>query len=125
MIENKQGGEMMEKGEKKNGPERLVAGVNRLVDLVAYQTGSVVSRTIIDKKTGTVTLFSFGEGQGLSEHTAPFDALVYLLDGEAEISISGKPFHLREGEMIIMPANQPHALNAVKGFKMLLTMIRS
>jgi len=116
---------MMEKGEKKNGPERLVAGVNRLVDLVAYQTGSVVSRTIIDKKTGTVTLFSFGEGQGLSEHTAPFDALVYLLDGEAEISISGKPFHLREGEMIIMPANQPHALNAVKGFKMLLTMIRS
>jgi len=115
----------MEKEEKKNSPERLVAEVNRLVDLVAYQRGSVVSRTIIDKKTGTVTLFSFDEGQGLSEHTAPFDALVYLLDGEAEISISGKPLHLREGEMVIMPANQPHALKAVKRFKMLLTMIRS
>jgi len=116
---------MMEKEEKKNGPEGPVTGVNRLVDLVAYQRGSVVSRTIIDKKTGTVTLFSFDEGQGLSEHTAPFDALVTLLDGEAEISISGKPLHLREGEMVIMPANQPHALKAVKRFKMLLTMIRS
>jgi len=116
---------MMEKETKKNTPEGLVAEVNRLVDLVAYQKESVVSRTIIDKKTGTVTLFSFDEGQGLSEHTAPFDALVYLLDGEAEISISGKPLHLREGEMVIMPANQPHALKAVKRFKMLLTMIRS
>ena len=125
MLEGKQGGQMMEKEEKKNGPEGLVAGVNRLVDLVSYQRGSVVSRTIIDKKTGTVTLFSFDEGQGLSEHTAPFDALVYLLDGEAEISISGKPLHLREGEMVIMPANQPHALKAVRRFKMLLTMIRS
>ena len=115
----------MEKETKKNTPEGLVAEVNRLVDLVAYQKESVVSRTIIDKKTGTVTLFSFDEGQGLSEHTAPFDALVYLLDGEAEISISGKPLHLREGEMVIMPANQPHALKAVKRFKMLLTMIRS
>ncbi|OGQ13531.1 MAG: cupin [Deltaproteobacteria bacterium RBG_19FT_COMBO_46_12] len=115
----------MEKEEKMNDPEGLVVGVNRLVDLVAYQTGSVVSRTIIDKKTGTVTLFSFDEGQGLSEHTAPFDALVCLLDGEAEISISGKPFRLRGGEMIIMPAGQPHALKAVKRFKMLLTMIRS
>lgn len=105
--------------------EGLVAGVNRLVDLVAYQAGSVVSRTIIDKKSGTITLFSFDEGQGLSQHTAPFDALVYLLDGEAEIIISGKPFHLREGETIIMPANRPHALKAVKRFKMLLTMIRS
>jgi quercetin dioxygenase-like cupin family protein len=125
MLEGKQGGQMMEKDKKKNGPEGLLTGVNRLVDLVAYQRGSVVSRTIIDKKTGTVTLFSFDEGQGLSEHTAPFDALVYLLDGEAEISISGKPLHLREGEMVIMPANQPHALKAVKRFKMLLAMIRS
>jgi quercetin dioxygenase-like cupin family protein len=116
---------MMEKEKKKNGLEGPVTGVNRLVDLVAYQRGSVVSRTIIDKKTGTVTLFSFDEGQGLSEHTAPFDALVTLLDGEAEISISGKPLHLREGEMVIMPANQPHALKALKRFKMLLTMIRS
>jgi quercetin dioxygenase-like cupin family protein len=124
-MEGKQGGQMMEKVEKKDIPERLVAGVNRLVDLIAYQRGSVVSRTIVDKKTGTVTLFSFDEGQGLSEHTAPFDALVYLLDGEAEISISGKPLHLREGEMVIMPANQSHALKAEKRFKMLLTMIRS
>ena len=112
----------MEREKNLEGP---VAGVNRFVDLVAYQKGSVVSRTVIDKKTGTVTLFSFDEGQGLSEHTAPFDALVYLLDGEAEISISGKPFHFREGEMIIMPANEPHALKAVRRFKMLLVMIRS
>jgi quercetin dioxygenase-like cupin family protein len=115
----------MKEEKKRNDREGLAAAVNRLVDLVAYQRGSVVSRTIIDKKVGTVTLFSFDEGQGLSEHTAPFDALVYLLDGEAEISISGKPFHLREGEMIVMPATQPHALKAVKRFKMLLTMIRS
>jgi len=110
---------------KENHPEELIARVSRLVDLVAYQGGAVVSRTIIDKKAGTITLFSFDEGQGLSEHTAPFDALVFLLDGEAEISISRKPFLLREGEMIIMPANQPHALKALKRFKMLLTMIRS
>ena len=99
--------------------------MNRLVDLVAYQKGSVVSRTLIDKKVATVTLFSFDEGQGLSEHTAPFDALVFVLDGEVEITISGKPLQLRDGEMTIMPANQPHALKAVKRFKMLLTMIRS
>ena len=115
----------MEKEKAKKGPEGPVAEVQRLVDLVGYEKGSVVSRTIIDKKTGTVTLFSFDEGQGLSEHTAPFDALVCLLDGEAEISISGKPHHLKEGDMVIMPANQPHALKAVKKFKMLLAMIRS
>jgi quercetin dioxygenase-like cupin family protein len=108
---------------KENNP--LEAEVSRLVDLVAYQKGSVVSRTIIEKKTGTVTLFSFDTGQGLSEHTAPFDALVYVLDGEAEITISGKPLRLKEGEMTIMPANQPHALKAIRGFKMLLVMIRS
>ena len=105
--------------------EKVGIQATRLIDLADYQEGSIVSRTIIDKKTGTITLFSFDEGQGLSEHTAPFDALVYLLDGEAEISISGKPFHLREGEMTIMPANQPHALKAVGRFKMLLVMIRS
>ena len=105
--------------------EELLAQAIRLVDLVDYQEGSIVSRTIIDKKMGTVTLFAFAEGQGLSEHTAPFDALVYLLDGEAEITISGKPVSAREGEMVIMPANQPHALRAVKKFKMVLTMIRS
>ncbi|TET72270.1 MAG: cupin domain-containing protein [Candidatus Aminicenantes bacterium] len=96
-----------------------------LVDLVNYQTEAVVSKTIIEKKAGTVTLFAFDQGQGLSEHTAPFDALVQVLDGEVEIKISGKPFHLKQGEMIIMPANDPHALKAVKSFKMLLTMIRS
>ena len=105
--------------------EKLVAQAIRLVDLGDYQKGSVVSRTIIDKKTATVTFFAFDEGQGLSEHTAPFDALVCLLEGEAEIVISGKSLQLREGEMVIMPANQPHALTAVKKFKMLLTMIRS
>ena len=115
----------MGNSKEQTGVENLVAQAIRLVDLVEYQEGSVVSRTIIDKKTGTVTLFAFDEGQGLSEHTAPFDALVYVLDGEAEIIISGKPFRLNEGEMIIMPANQPHALEAVKKFKMILAMIRS
>ena len=110
---------------EQTGMENLVVQAIRLVDLADYQESSVVSRTIIDKKTGTVTFFAFDEGQGLSEHTAPFDALVYLLDGEAEIVISGKPLRLKEGEMVIMPANQPHALRAVKKFKMILTMIRS
>jgi quercetin dioxygenase-like cupin family protein len=109
----------------KTGTEKPVPQPTRLIDLVDYQKGSVVSREIIKKKTGTTTLFAFDEGQGLSEHTAPFDALVYLLDGEAEITISGKPFRLREGEMIIMPAREPHALVAVSKFKMLLIMIRS
>ena len=110
--------------EEQTSPEGLSGEVNRLIDLAGYQKGSVVSRTIIDKKTGTVTLFSFDEGQGLSEHTAPFDALVYVLDGEVEISISGKPLRVKTGEMTIMPAHRPHALKAVKKFKMLLVMIR-
>jgi quercetin dioxygenase-like cupin family protein len=97
----------------------------RGADLVDYQDGSVVSRTLLDKKTGTVTLFAFDRGQGLSEHTAPFDALVHLLQGEAEITISGKALRLKEGEMVIMPANQPHALRAIEKFKMILTLIRS
>ncbi len=96
-----------------------------VVDMLQYQEGAVVSKTLIDKKTGTVTLFAFGQGQGLSEHTAPFDALVQVLDGEVEIHISGQPFHLSPGEIIVMPANEPHALKAIKPFKMLLTMIRS
>jgi quercetin dioxygenase-like cupin family protein len=95
------------------------------VDLVDYQEGAVVSRTIVDRKTGTVTLFAFGEGQGLSEHTAPFDALVHILEGEAEIVISGKSLRAKEGEIVIMSANQPHALKAVSKFKMSLMMIRS
>ena len=96
-----------------------------LVDLVDYQEQSVVSRTLIEKTAGTVTLFAFDQGQGLSEHTAPFDALVCVLDGEVEITISGIPAILKQGEMIIMPANEPHALRAIKRFKMMLTMIRS
>ncbi|MFC2006748.1 cupin domain-containing protein [Chloroflexota bacterium] len=97
----------------------------KIGDLVKYQEGSVVSRTVIDKKTGTITLLSFYEGQGLSEHTVPFDALVYLLEGEAAIVISGKSLHLKEGDMVIMPANEPHALRAIKKFKMILVMIKS
>jgi quercetin dioxygenase-like cupin family protein len=96
-----------------------------LTSLADYQEGSIVSRTLIDRKAGTVTLFAFDEGQGLSEHTAPYDAMVEIIDGEADITIAGKMHHLKEKEMIIMPANQPHALKATKRFKMLLTMIRS
>jgi quercetin dioxygenase-like cupin family protein len=97
----------------------------KLTDLVDYQDGAVVSREIINQKSGSVTLFAFDEGQGLSEHMAPFDAMVYLLDGEAEITISGRPLHLKQGEMVIMPANQPHSLKAIKRFKMVLTMIKA
>jgi len=96
-----------------------------LTNLVSYQNDSVVSKTLIKKETGTVTLFAFDQGQGLSEHTAPFDALVCVLDGEVEIMISGNPYVLKMGEMIILPVNEPHSLKAVKKFKMMLTMIRS
>jgi len=96
-----------------------------LMTLVDYQSGSIVSREIISQKKGTVTLFAFAEGQGLSEHTAPFDALVYVIDGEADITISGRVHRLTGGQMIIMPANEPHALKALKRFKMMLVMIRS
>jgi quercetin dioxygenase-like cupin family protein len=96
-----------------------------LADQIAYQQGSVVSRTLIDKTAGTLTLFAFDQGQGLSEHTAPFDAVVYIVDGEAEITISGKSHRLKQGEMIIMPADAPHALRAAQPFKMLLVMIKS
>ena len=97
----------------------------QLTDLVQYQAGSVVSRTLISEKTGTVTLFAFDEGEGFSEHTAPFDAMVHILEGEAEVTISGEPLRLKQGEMVIMPASQPHALRGLTRFKMLLTMIRS
>ncbi len=103
----------------------LTSKVSRLADLVEYQDDSIVSRTLVDRETGTVTLFAFDEGQGLSEHTTPFDALVHLLDGEAKITISGKDYSIKEGEIIIMPANEPHAVLAVKKFKMMLTMVRS
>ena len=115
----------MPHSEKQTGDGKLAGKVVRLADLVDYQDGAVVSREIINKKTGTVTLFAFDKGQGLSEHTAPFDALVYIIDGEADITISGKTLRLKEGEMVIMPANQPHALKAVGKFKMILTMIRA
>ncbi len=104
--------------------ESLIAKTFDTARLVEYQTGSVVSRAVIQKKTGTVTLFAFDEGQGLSEHTAPFDALVCLLDGQAEIIISGKPHAMKKGEMIIMPAGEPHSLKAMGKFKMMLVMIR-
>ena len=96
-----------------------------LSGLLNYQDGSVVSRTVIQKEVGTVTLFAFDKGEGLSEHTAPFDALVYIVDGEAEVIISGKPHAVKAGEFIIMPADEPHALRAVTRYKMLLVMIRA
>ncbi len=94
-------------------------------DLLDYQNNAIVSREIIKQETGTVTLFAFDKGQGLSEHTAPFDALVYIVDGAAEIIVSGKSNRLKTGEMIIMPAHKPHALKAIKRFKMFLVMIKT
>jgi len=103
----------------------IVGQPGNLSDLIDYQDGSVVSKEIIKKDKGTVTLFAFDKGQGLSEHTAPFDALVYVFDGKAEVLISGQSFSLKAGELIIMPANKPHALKAVERFKMLLVMVRA
>ncbi len=108
----------------------LVGKTLKIVDLIEYQEGAVVSREIIRKETGTVTIFAFDKGEGfkgegLSEHTAPFDAMVQVVDGKAEIIIDGKSNILDAGEMIIMPANIPHALNAMERYKMVLTMIRS
>ncbi len=102
-----------------------MANVENLGGLVEYQAGSIVSKTIVDKETGTVTLFAFSEGEGLSEHTAPFDAMVHVIDGQAEVMISGQQYHLEAGEMIIMPANEPHALSALVEFKMILVMIKA
>lgn len=103
----------------------LKGNVINIKELIAYQSGSIVSRTIIDKKEGTITFFAFDKGQGLSEHTAPYDAMVQVIDGEVEITISGKAHKLKEGQMIIMPANDPHALKALTKYKMLLTMIKA
>jgi quercetin dioxygenase-like cupin family protein len=111
---------MTEKENKNSAPE-----IQWLTNLVSYQDGSVVSREIIRKSTGTVTLFAFDQGQGLSEHTAPFDALVYIVDGEVEVIISGKAYHLNQGKFVILPANEPHVLKALSKFKMLLVMIKS
>ncbi len=103
----------------------LIGNALTLRELVAYNEGSVVSKTLIDKKIGTVTMFSFDAGQGLSEHTAPFDAFVQVVDGEAEVTINGQPQTVAAGQIIIMPANIPHELKAIKPFKMLLVMIRA
>lgn len=105
-------------------PESLIGKVVDVAGIVDYQDDSIVSRTVIDKHVGTVTLFAFDEGQGLSEHVAPYDALVQILDGEAEIMISGEPHQVKAGQMLIMPANEPHALDARVRFKMMLVMIR-
>lgn len=120
----------------RSGENERAAGTGRIIvaltgksftlhDLIAYQEGSVVSKTLIDKKVGTVTLFSFDSGQGLSEHTAPYDAMVQVVEGEAEVAIDGEPRVVTAGQMIIMPADRPHSLRAVKPFKMLLIMIRA
>ena len=100
------------------------ASVYELVNLVEYQAGSIVSREIIQKPTGTITVFAFDKGQGLSEHTAPFDAFVYIIDGHAEIMINNKLYTVKQGEMIILPVNEIHALKALERFKMVLIMIR-
>jgi len=102
----------------------LIAKAANVAALVDYQSGAVVSRTIIERNTGTVTLFAFDQGQGLSEHTAPFDALVHVIDGEAVITIDGQSLNLKNGEATIMPANRPHALRADVRFKMMLVMIK-
>lgn len=114
-------------GEEEAKPVRAAwaAEVGGLAEMVQYQKGSIVSRSLVSKKTGTITLFAFDKDQALSEHTAPYDALVHVLDGMAEITISGKPFSVRQGEGILMPAGEPHALKAIKSFKMILTMIKS
>jgi quercetin dioxygenase-like cupin family protein len=104
--------------------EELKEKVLRLNDLIAYQEGTVASRMIVFKKAGTLTFFSFDEGEGLSEHTAPYDAILEVTDGEAEVQIAGSPFTVHTGELIILPAHKPHAVFAQKRFKMMLTMIR-
>jgi quercetin dioxygenase-like cupin family protein len=111
---------MEEQGVKKE----LLSKALNLKDLAAYQVQSIVSREIIKKPAGTVTVFAFDDGEGLSEHTAPFDALVHVLEGTAEVAIDGTPHTVQEGEMIIMPAHRPHALKAVSRFKMLLVMVK-
>lgn len=115
----------MDQEKDQNPSDKLSAQALNLAQLINYQDESVVSRTLVNRSTGTVTLFAFGKGQGLSEHTAPFDALVYMIDGQADITIAGKTVRAGPGDLVIMPAQQPHALQAVTEFKMMLTMIRS
>jgi quercetin dioxygenase-like cupin family protein len=110
--------------ESKTAESTPIAKVADTAELIKYQTGAIVSRTLIKKPTGTVTLFAFDAGQELSEHTAPFDALAYVLDGETEITIAGKPLRLGAGQMVVMPAGKPHAVKATEQFKMMLIMIK-
>ena len=97
----------------------------KLADMIEYQKGSVVSRTLVDKKAGTVTLFAFDKDEGLSEHTAPYEALIYIAEGEVEVKVAAKSFILETGDMIMLPAKKPHALRGIQKFKMLLVMVRS
>jgi quercetin dioxygenase-like cupin family protein len=115
----------MPKESKPSVDLKILAHVVDLAAMTGYQEGSIVSRTLVDQKAGTVTLFAFDQGQALSEHTAPFDALVHVLDGAVEITIAGEPFALKTGEAIVMPAHKTHALRAVSRFKMMLVMIKS
>jgi quercetin dioxygenase-like cupin family protein len=108
----------------KNNQEEPMPEIMNLQKIVAYQKGAIVSKTLVEEQAGTVTLFAFDEGQALSEHTAPFDALVQVTDGQAEVRIAGVPFQVGAGEMLVMPANKPHALKALTPFKMMLTLIR-
>lgn len=112
--------------EKSNPEETSAPGHGSpLTDLVQYQDGSVVSRVLLKRESGSATLFAFDQSQALSEHTTPYDALVVILDGEVEITISGRAHRVKQGEMLVMPANQPHALRAITRFKMILTMLRA
>lgn len=113
----------LQKGQSK--AEMPAAEVVGIAGLVSYQDGSVISRTLLKRTTGTITLFAFDEGEGLSEHSAAFDALVHVLEGEADIMISGKMLRTHATEAVLLPANQPHSVKAISRFKMLLTMIRS
>ncbi len=103
----------------------MVAMPEKLAAVVEYQRGNIVSRTVLDKKSGSITVFAFDKGQGLGEHTAPFDALVYILKGKARITVSGKVFSLKAGEILLMPANKPHGVEATSRMKMMLVMIKS
>jgi quercetin dioxygenase-like cupin family protein len=115
----------MTKLDEKQEVGEMAPEVRTMTDLVAYQAGSVVSRTVAKTSGGSVTLFAFDAGQGLSEHTAPFDAFVQVIDGQTEITIASVPYHLEAGQMIVMPANRPHALRAIAPFKMVLTMLKA
>lgn len=115
----------MTKDEARSSQSDLPTKPTKITDWSDYQKGSIVSRKIIQKQTGNVTFFAFDKGEALSEHVSPYDALVCVVDGEAEVIVSGNPFRVKAGEMILMPANLPHALKAMNQFKMLLIMVRS